>query len=152
VSHLLTAETGRTFPEHVEAVRLKESKVLLRDRDLSVKEVASLVGWWPSELVRHFERATGMSPGRWRKREWARRRRSRRPSAKSRHHGDSDPDTRSRIRQRIAGRVNREALRAAQTGRNVRALEFFPMLSAESRTLMDLTTTVVIVAMCGVLV
>jgi hypothetical protein len=43
-------------------------------------------------------------------------------------------------------------LRAAQTGRNIRALEFFPMLSAESRTLMDLTTTVVIVAMCGVLV
>lgn len=75
VSHLLTRETGRTFPQHVEAVRLKEAKVLLRARDLSVKEVASRVGWWPSELVRHFERATGMSPGRWRNRAWTRRRR-----------------------------------------------------------------------------
>jgi AraC-like DNA-binding protein len=41
VSHLLTIKTGLTFREHVEAVRLEKATVLLRDRDLSVKEAAN---------------------------------------------------------------------------------------------------------------
>ena len=118
VSHLVTIETGLTFREHVEAVRLREAKALLRDRDLSVKEVAGRVGWWPAELVRHFERATGMSPGRWRTREWARRPRPRRRGSQPKPEDDSDPDTGSRIRQRIAGTVNPGVLRPAGKGRS----------------------------------
>ncbi len=82
IEHMLKLETGRPFREHVLAIRLREAMIYLRDRRNSVKDAARLVGWHSEQLIRHFHRALGMTPGQWRQREWAslRRRSGRKPS------------------------------------------------------------------------
>jgi AraC-like DNA-binding protein len=84
VSHLLNLETGRPFPDHVADARLKRAMVYLLDRRNTVKDAARMVGWYSEQLIRCFRHALGVTPGEWRKRQWARQKRHRSGTRKTR--------------------------------------------------------------------
>lgn len=60
--------TGRTFIDYVNACRVEEAERLLREEDLSVTEIAGLVGCDnPNYFTRLFKRAKGVTPSQYRK-------------------------------------------------------------------------------------
>ena len=67
-STLFVKATGRTFPEYLTALRVERACGLLRNSSLSISEIASAVGiddYFYFGKV--FKKATGISPGEYRK-------------------------------------------------------------------------------------
>ncbi len=64
LSRLINKSTGASFREHLRAVRLeKAAELLLRERKLSIKEIAAAVGYrHPGDFARHFKTAYGERP------------------------------------------------------------------------------------------
>lgn len=66
---ILKACTGRSFPAHVNHLRIAEAKRLLVETDRQVSEIASAVGFSDAKYFqRVFKSATGSTPGDWRDR------------------------------------------------------------------------------------
>ena len=69
LSKMLHKTTGKSFPDLLNSVRVREAKKLLQDPDLRVSEVAARVGFAdPAHFARAFKRETGMSANEYRKR------------------------------------------------------------------------------------
>jgi AraC-like DNA-binding protein len=67
LTQLLKVETGRTFGAHLHQRRIAEARTLLDDAALSVKEIASRVGYQStSQLDRHFKKIAGSLPSAYR--------------------------------------------------------------------------------------
>ena len=67
--HLFTAETGRRFRPALRHIRLSKSQALLRNSNLSVKEIADRVGFRSGvAFSRAFEELYGEPPSQWRRR------------------------------------------------------------------------------------
>lgn len=67
LTQLLKTATGRTFGAHVHARRIAEARALLVDSTLSVKEVASRVGYaTTTQLDRHFKKGVRRLPSEYR--------------------------------------------------------------------------------------
>ena len=62
LGQVLKKETGHTFSELINGVRIEKSKVLLCETDQSIQEVALAVGYEPPYYYRVFKRFTEMSP------------------------------------------------------------------------------------------
>ena len=74
-SRIFREDTGMTFKEYLNRVRLEKSQTLLLTTGLSVAEISTMVGFNDqSYFCRIFRQATGVTPDRYRKR-------SRRPAA-----------------------------------------------------------------------
>lgn len=68
LSKLLHRETGRSFPELVNGIRIEKSRKLLQDPTLRISDVAEKVGFNdPAHFSRAFKRETGISAGEYRK-------------------------------------------------------------------------------------
>lgn len=68
LSHLLKDATGRTFVEHLSALRLNEAKRLCKDEALTTAQIANLSGYsTPHYFYRVFKKATGMTVSEFRK-------------------------------------------------------------------------------------
>ena len=68
-SRIFREETGMTFQEYCSAQRVEQGKSLLLTTDLSVTEISAMLGCVDQSYVcKLFRRATGVSPGRYRKR------------------------------------------------------------------------------------
>lgn len=66
-SKVFKEETGLSFTQYVNKVRIDKSKELLADGSLSLVEVAGLVGFEDqSYFTKVFKRVTGVSPGKYR--------------------------------------------------------------------------------------
>jgi two-component system response regulator YesN len=66
-SKVFKEETGLSFTQYVNKVRVDKSKEFLADGSLSLVEVAGLVGFEDqSYFTKVFKRVTGLSPGRYR--------------------------------------------------------------------------------------
>lgn len=62
-SKLFKEETGRNFIEYLTELRMEEAKRLLRDTDLSMKEICIQVGYSdPNYFSRSFKKYTGYTP------------------------------------------------------------------------------------------
>ncbi|MEO8411989.1 MAG: AraC family transcriptional regulator, partial [Propionivibrio sp.] len=67
-SKLFKEGTGQGFVHYLNQVRVERSKDLLRDRSLSLAEIAELVGFEDqSYFTKVFRRHAGISPGRFRR-------------------------------------------------------------------------------------
>lgn len=67
LTQLLKAATGRTFGAHVHARRIAQARALLVESTLSVKEVASRVGYaTTTQLDRHFKKRVRRLPSEYR--------------------------------------------------------------------------------------
>lgn len=68
LTQLLKAETGNTFGVHVHRRRITHARALLDERTLSVKEIATRVGYQTTtQLGRQFKRHTSLSPSAYRR-------------------------------------------------------------------------------------
>ncbi|MFN2530598.1 MAG: helix-turn-helix domain-containing protein [Pyrinomonadaceae bacterium] len=77
--HLFKEETGQSVRQYLKRLKLKQAEVLLHDTFLSVKEIASAIGFGSvSHFVREFKREFTLAPNHYR-RAW--RRTSQRPKA-----------------------------------------------------------------------
>jgi AraC-like DNA-binding protein len=71
LSHSIKSATGSGFRDHLRRVRIDSALALLMDPKLSVKEVATAVGFNSTGTFdREFNRVTGVSPTAWRYRAW----------------------------------------------------------------------------------
>lgn len=69
LSKLLHRETGKSFPDLVNGIRIREAKKLLQDPHLRISDVSEQIGFMdPAHFSRAFKRETGMSAGEYRKR------------------------------------------------------------------------------------
>jgi AraC-like DNA-binding protein len=67
LTQLLKAATGRTFGAHLHHRRIAEARTLLNDSALSIKEIASRVGYQSTtQLDRHFKRIARSLPSAYR--------------------------------------------------------------------------------------
>jgi AraC family transcriptional regulator len=63
LAHAFLQTTGRTLSEHIQSVRLEAAKTLLAGSDLTIKQVASELGFPSlSSFSLAFKRAVGVSP------------------------------------------------------------------------------------------
>ncbi len=63
LSRVLSAETGKSFTEHLTSIRIGHAKAALASGRLSVKEVGAAVGYLdPNYFSRAFKRETGQTP------------------------------------------------------------------------------------------
>lgn len=63
ISSILKKETGKTFVEYLNEVRLTQAKKLLREPESKIYEVSSMVGFThPTYFSSVFKKATGLSP------------------------------------------------------------------------------------------
>ncbi len=70
VSRLIRRTTGQTYATVARAIKTRRAQALLIEGQLSVKEIASTLGYpCTSSLDRDFHRETGKSPSSW-QREW----------------------------------------------------------------------------------
>lgn len=68
LTDLVRRETGRPVLAWIHERRLAEARKLLLGTPLSVEQVAAQVGYAdPTALIRHFKRATGLTPAAWRR-------------------------------------------------------------------------------------
>ena len=68
-SRIFREETGATFKEYLNALRIEQSKRLLRQEQLSIAEVSSMTGFSDqSYFCRIFRLVTGVTPDKYRKR------------------------------------------------------------------------------------
>jgi transcriptional regulator GlxA family with amidase domain len=69
LSRAVRRYTGRTFSEHVRAVRVRAAAELLKDSMLAVKEIADRVGYsGTNALSRNFVAVLGVTPTTYRNR------------------------------------------------------------------------------------
>lgn len=69
-SRIFKEEMGCTFSEYVSRLRIEQSKILLLTGKLSVQEVGDAVGYGEqSYFIKVFRKYTGVSPGKFRKRQ-----------------------------------------------------------------------------------
>ncbi|MDO4965590.1 MAG: helix-turn-helix domain-containing protein [Lachnospiraceae bacterium] len=62
-SKLFKEETGRNFIEYLTELRMEEAKKLLKETDMSMKEICSMVGYSdPNYFSRNFKKYTGVTP------------------------------------------------------------------------------------------
>jgi YesN/AraC family two-component response regulator len=67
-SRLFKSETGMTFSEYVNYVRVEESKKYLLDLEYNISEVATTVGFSDqSYYTKVFKKREGISPGQYRR-------------------------------------------------------------------------------------
>lgn len=58
--------TGKTFNEYIEGLRLEKAKEYLKNTDISVKKIASMVGFNTIDtFYKSFKRVHGIAPGKW---------------------------------------------------------------------------------------
>ncbi len=63
LSEKLKAETGKTAQEHIQLKLVEQAKVLLRQSEISISEVAYQLGFqYPQYFSRFFKQKTGVSP------------------------------------------------------------------------------------------
>ena len=68
-SRLFRAETGKTFKEYLNELRLEKGRSLLRGSDLSVAEISTMLGYSDqSYFCRLFRQYAGVTPDKYRKR------------------------------------------------------------------------------------
>lgn len=68
VSRLLKKHTGRSFPEYMNTLRIRESQRLLRESSLKMIEIADQVGYLNiTHFNKNFKLITGMSPLQYKK-------------------------------------------------------------------------------------
>ncbi len=68
LGHLVSRHLGHSLSEHLNNLRISDAKRLLEDSDLSVRQVASFVGYAdPAHFTRAFTRALGTSPTAYRR-------------------------------------------------------------------------------------
>lgn len=68
-SRLFKSETGQTFSEYLQMIRIERAKSLLRRIDCSMTEIAERTGFFDqSHFIKAFKHATGMTPGLYRRR------------------------------------------------------------------------------------
>jgi AraC-like DNA-binding protein len=61
-------ETGKSFPQHLNEIRMAEAKKLLKSTELQVSEIAYTVGYGTYEhFMAHFKNVENMTPGEFRK-------------------------------------------------------------------------------------
>lgn len=66
LSSIFAKQTGKTFTEYVTDLRIKEAKVLLRDTNMKVYEVADKIGFANVEYFsKIFKKHTGKSPNQY---------------------------------------------------------------------------------------
>ena len=69
IAPILKSATSRTFPSHVNHLRITEARRLLAESDRQVAEIAAAVGFADAKYFqRTFKAATGATPGEWRDR------------------------------------------------------------------------------------
>lgn len=67
-SRLFKSETGMTFSEYINYVRIEESKKYLYDLEYKISEIATMVGFSDqSYYTKVFKKREGMSPGQFRR-------------------------------------------------------------------------------------
>lgn len=70
LSRLIHRETGRSFPDLLNSVRIGKAKELLEDPDMRIGYIAMKVGFSdPAHFARAFRRETGMSANEYRKKK-----------------------------------------------------------------------------------
>ena len=63
ISHSFKTEIGMSPMEYLIAIRIKESKILLRTTNYSISQVADIVGFTtPTYFSKQFRKSTGISP------------------------------------------------------------------------------------------
>ena len=63
ISHSIKKEIGMSPMEYLIAIRIKESKILLRTTNYSISQVADIVGFTtPTYFSKQFRKSTGISP------------------------------------------------------------------------------------------
>ncbi len=68
-SRLFKEETGLSFSEYVQTVRIEQAKRYLRRKDYSMTDIASQTGFFDqSHFTKAFKHATGITPGQYRRR------------------------------------------------------------------------------------
>lgn len=73
---IIKEELNCTFTEYVNHLRVDRSKYLLRNTDVPIAEIASVVGFGDqSYFTRIFKRQTGISPGKYREQGWTKKQR-----------------------------------------------------------------------------
>ena len=67
VSKIFKEVTGKTFVEYLTWVRIEKSKKLLCEADLTIKDIAELVGYNNSHcFIKVFKEDAGITPGEYR--------------------------------------------------------------------------------------
>jgi AraC family transcriptional activator of pobA len=88
LGRLVSMHLGHSLTQHLNDLRMGEAKRLLENTDLSVRQIASHLGYEdPAHFTRAFTRATGDSPMAHRRSAGARRRTAGRPEAVSPEEG-----------------------------------------------------------------
>ena len=65
---ILKKERGKGFTEYAEKRKIEEAKKLLLEKSLSVQEIAATLGYANAQnFIRFFSKATGITPGKFRK-------------------------------------------------------------------------------------
>ena len=67
LSHRFKGQTGKNISDYIREKRLLYTKELLRNSDLTVKDIAERLGYaQPSNFIRKFKTQTGMTPNEFR--------------------------------------------------------------------------------------
>ena len=68
-SRLFKTETGQTFSEYLQTVRIERAKSFLKNGECSLTEIAEKTGFFDqSHFIKIFKQATGVTPGLYRRR------------------------------------------------------------------------------------
>lgn len=68
-SRLFKSETGQTFSEHLQTIRIERAKSLLKLEQYSLTQIAEQAGFFDqSHFIKTFKQATGVTPGLYRRR------------------------------------------------------------------------------------
>ena len=59
---------GMSFPQYINAIRMEEAVILLRDHpEMTLADIAATVGFTPANLREKFKRQYGMTPAEYQK-------------------------------------------------------------------------------------
>jgi len=67
ISKYIKEKSGKTFLEHVTAIRMKKAKTLLKNGNMTVENIADMIGYPnPEHFIRSFKQQFGMTPTQYR--------------------------------------------------------------------------------------
>lgn len=67
LSHLIKQKTGKNFTDHLNDLRIRYAKQLLRDTELPLKAIIAQIGYYDiSSFIKKFKHIVGMTPGEYR--------------------------------------------------------------------------------------